>query len=175
MLCQPVHPESNISHFPQCSLWGSALFLLIFAFHLERVALNNFCSVLRVSWRQPTKFDKLIFNRFWSLLCQPMRPQSSIRHPRSFSLFHSPPLFFLKTRLQFRKCKLKIIFTPSLGSLLVREPNLVILCLTDFVAYSANQCTHYQIKDIRAVFLCLTVLLGFSLKLVFELERVTGT
>ena len=29
VLYQPVHPESNISHFHQCSLWGSTLWFFI--------------------------------------------------------------------------------------------------------------------------------------------------
>ena len=46
---------------------------------------NNFCSFPNSSWSQLTKFGKLIFNRFWGVLCQPVHPQSNLKHFYIFS------------------------------------------------------------------------------------------
>ena len=116
----------------------------------------------------------MISSIFRGVICQSVHSESKISHFRPFSKFNSPPWFFTITRRLLRKCKFKIIFSPSLGSLGISRPNLINLYLRDFGACFSNQCTQNQTKDIRAVFLFFTDLLGFFLKLAFELESVTA-
>ena len=56
----------------------------------------------------------------------------------------------------------------------VNWQSLVNLCLVDFGACSANQCTYNQILNFLAIFLCLIVLFGFLLKLTFQLQKLTS-
>lgn len=51
--------------------------------------------------------------------------------------------------------------------------SLVNLFLPDSGAFPDKQCTQNQIWDFLSLFLSLVMLLGFSLKHAFELERVT--
>ena len=66
---------------------------------------NKFCSFLRVSWSQPSKFGKLIFNRFWSGLCQPVYPELKESHFHPFSVLNIVLWFFIETRRPLRKSK----------------------------------------------------------------------
>ena len=63
-----------------------------------------------------TKIGKLIFNRFFGVLSQPLHPESNLRHFHSYYLFFSALPFFLKTSLGVRS-NLKLIFALSLKSL----------------------------------------------------------
>ena len=133
MLCQPVYSKSNIRHFRCFSSFYSALFFFKNLPSSWKVSLrNNFCSFLSVSWSHHTRFGKLIFNRFWGVFCQPVHPESNIKHSRSFSLFEGPPWFFLKAGLQVRMSNFKIIFAPFLGPVAFIRPNLVKGYWTDF-------------------------------------------
>ena len=80
LLCQPVDPESNVGHFRQFSLWGSALRFFLKTRLPVRKSNLNFCYFLRVISTQPTNFGKSIFNSFWCVLCQPVHPESNISH-----------------------------------------------------------------------------------------------
>ena len=147
MLYQPVHPESNISHFHQCSLWGSTLWFFIES--SLRVRKSNFKIIFAtfLGWlpvSRSSKFGKSIFNRFWGVLWQPVHPKSNIRHFRSFSFFHSVLCYFLEACFWIRKKNFKIVFAPPLGFLAVSRPSLVNWYLTDFGGYSANQCIQNQ-------------------------------
>ena len=131
VLFQPVHPNSNVSHFWQIFLWRSALFLLKIAFDLENIyniyvqLQKKFFSFTRVSCSRQTMFCKLIFSRCWGMLWQPMHPKSNIRLSRFFSSFRIALWFFLKTRFRVTNKNFKIIFAPSLGSLGVSWPTVV--------------------------------------------------
>ena len=104
VLCQTVHPESNINHFCNFSLFDRTLW-----FFIE----TRF-------WVKKSDFKIIVY-------CFPRvsynHPQSNIRHSRSFSLFNSPPWFFLKTRLRLRKSNFKIFADPSLRFLAVIRPS----------------------------------------------------
>ena len=52
MLCQPVHPESNISYFPQFFVLDNALLFFIKT-HRRRENLEN---NLTLSWRRPLSY-----------------------------------------------------------------------------------------------------------------------
>ena len=127
-----------------------------------------------VSYIQPIKFGKSIFNRFWGVLWQSVHPESNISHFPQCFLWGSAVWFFVKACLRVRKSNFKIIFLTSLGSLPVSRPNLINLYLTNFGACSANQCTQNEIKDFIAVFLCLIVLLGFFIKARIRVRSVTS-
>ena len=118
-----------------------------------------------VSYSHSTKFGKSLFNKFWGLLCQPVRPESNRSHFNQFSMLDSALLFFVKTRRWLRKNNFKIIFAPFLWSRAVTRPNLVNLYLTFWGVLSES--VHPK-SNILAAFLCSIVLVGFFLKLAFE-------
>lgn len=119
-------------------------FFLKLVFELERVTSNSFCFFPRVSCSQPTKFGKLIFNRFWGVFCQSVLPESNLSHICQICLLDSALCFFIKIYLRVTKSNFKIIFAPSLGSLPVCQKHLLNLYLTNFGAYFPNECTQNQ-------------------------------
>ena len=74
----------------------------------------NFCSFPNGSSSQPIEFVKLMFSRFWGVLCQTVHPESNLRRFRSFLLFDSAFWFLLKTCIRIREDILKLMFAPSL-------------------------------------------------------------
>ena len=103
MLCQPVHPESNINHFRPFSVLDSALWFFNKTHRGLRRSWKNFCFLTRVSYSQPSQFDKLAYSRFWGVLCQPVHPESNINHFRPFSVLDSALWFFNKTHRGLRR------------------------------------------------------------------------
>ena len=140
----PFH-TTNMRHFCSFSSLHSALFFWT-CFPVRKKSFNIiFAPPLGVSYSHLTNLGKLIFNRFWGVLFQPVHLKWHKSHFRSFSLFDSALCFFLKTSFRVRKDDFKIIFAPPLGFLAVIWPNLVNLYLTDFGACSANQWIQNQI------------------------------
>ena len=66
-----------------------------------------------------------------------------------------------------------MIFAPSLKFLAVHRQNVSYWPLSDFGVCFAKQRIQNHIEDIFGVFLCLTTLFVFFLKLAFELDKVT--
>ena len=138
--------ELNVSHFFQFSLLDGALWLFLKThFRVRNCSFkNNFCFFTKVSCSQPTKFGKLIFNRFWGVFCQSVLPESNLSHICQICLLDSALCFFIKIYLRVTKSNFKIIFAPSLGSLPVCQKHLLNLYLTNFGAYFPNECTQNQ-------------------------------
>ena len=108
LLYQPVYPKSNIRRFRLFSSFYSALFFSwIWSSSWKGWPLNNFCSFVRVSSSQPTKFGKSILTRFWGMLFQPVHPGSNISHFCSFSVLNSALWFYIKSRRGLRRSILK--------------------------------------------------------------------
>ena len=162
---------------------------------------NNSCSFLNVSWSYPTKFDKLIFKRLCSVLCQTVDSESNLRYFWSFSLIDNALSFLLKTCLWIKKNLAPSIMAPE-----VNQKSLVNWFLVDFgdsesnlklvLRYSAVESASlffffklvlelervtskwFSYSELTSrlfwVTLCLIVLIGFLLKLVLKLERVNS-
>ena len=103
---------------------------------------NKFCSFLRVSWSQPSKFGKLIFNRF---LERSLPTSVSRIKGKSFS-----PIFCVEY------CSLVFYWNspPTKKEQILNShsrANLVNWHIADFGACSANQCTQKgNIKHFRS-------------------------
>ena len=138
--------ELNVSHFFQFSLLDGALWLFVKThFQVRNCSFkNNFCCFTKVSCSQPTKFGKLIFNRFWGIFCQSVLPESNLSHICQICLLDSALCFFIKIYLRVTKSNFKIIFASSLGSLPVCQKHLLNLYLTNTGAYFPNACTQNQ-------------------------------
>ena len=138
--------ELNVSHFFQFSLLDGALWLFVKThFQVRNCSFkNNFCFFTKVSCSQPTKFGKLIFNRFWGVFCQSVLPESNLSHICQICLLDSALCFFIKIYLRVTKSNFKIIFASSLGSLPVCQKHLLNLYLTNTGAYFPNACTQNQ-------------------------------
>ena len=145
VLYQPVHPESNINHFHQISLLDSALWFFIKT--RRGVRKINFKIIFAPSLGSYTMSRPSLVNLYltWGVLCQSVHLEWNVSHFRWCFLCGSAVWFFIKTRLPFRNSNFKIIFAPPLGFLAVSRPSLVNRYLTDFGAFSANQCTQNQI------------------------------
>ena len=114
------------------------------SFELEEYLKSNFCSFPNPSWRQPTRFWKLIFNIFFGVLSQTVLPESTLKLFRSFSVSQFS-LHFLKTRLWVRKNNFNTIFAPSLMAPEVTRQSLVNWCLAYFEVCFAKLGTQNQI------------------------------
>ena len=85
VLYQLVLPESNLRLF-RYNLCMIALFgfFLKLAFDLQIITSKQHLLFHKVSFSHSKRFDKLIFRRFCSALCQPVHPESSLRYFQSF-------------------------------------------------------------------------------------------
>ena len=123
VLCQKVHPNSNISYFHQFSLWCSALWIFIKT--RLRVRKSNFkiffaTSLGSLAVSRPSLVNSFLTD-FGGVPSQPVHAESNIRFLAVF-LFDYLPWLFLKLVFEWER----------LGSLLVSRSKFVNLFLTDF-------------------------------------------
>ena len=106
VLCQQVHPNSNISYFHQFSLWCSALWIFIKT--RLRVRKSNFkiffaTSLGSLAVSRPSLVNSFLTD-FGGVPSQPVHAESNIRCSRNFSNWLSS-LVILKICLRVRKVR----------------------------------------------------------------------
>ena len=152
MLCQPVHPESNIMH---CHSFFSARWSSLGFFFKAglRVRMSNFTVIFAPSLRSVAVSRPILVNCYWIYFGACSANQCT-QNPilLSFSSFHGVVCFFLITCFRDRTANFQIIFASSLGGFVGSRPSLTNWYLTDFQGYSANQCTQIKYKAFSEFF-----------------------